>query len=303
MAQLVVGKNRRRLETPEGAPAFLLAEVLGAAVTEARDPEWEALLERRSAQGFDALLLDLLPAGFDPALVNARIHQAEDFGFTVLLGVDEVFDGLAPEAVRVARMVPQMEPSALHLDYATALVADVAADPAAGTAEALDVHPELPLIAIPCHDTGTARTTCRRALWTALLGGSLGGVAYRAEGLWDWRAPGKAVAFPAAEDFVFVRQAVDYFDLTWGEPWDDIVAPACTERGARAMRTSSTALFYLPEAMELDLLGDFSEAFVQAIDLTSGEGTRLDFTWNAGAGISTVPAPPFKEDALYVVRL
>ena len=311
MDRIVIGKNRRRVETEQGMPVFLLADTVWNASSRASDKDWDAYLTRRAAQGFNAVLLDVLPADARPERLAQLAQAALDHGLypilpaasqVELVGADGAaqaveLTGLPAEAPRACR--PSSDASEDELREAQAAQLQVLA------ADELDnALPELPVMSVPALDRpGSERGRLRAALWHALLGGAVAGVAYQALGLWDWSNPALACTYPAAEDYVFAKQAVDYFDLTWGEPWPDILDAAARVVGVAAARTSSTALVYVPTPAPITLLGDFSETFVQAIDLTSGEGTRLDFVRDEAADRSAVPAHPFAHDALYVIRL
>jgi len=311
MDRIRIGKNRRRVETEQGMPVFLLADTVWSASSRASDKDWDAYLTRRAAQGFNAVLLDALPADAQPARLAQLAQAALDHGLYPILPAASQLEfeaddgsvqsleltGLPDEAPRACR--PSADASEEEL--CEAQVAQLQVLSADELAHAL---PDLPVMSVPALDRpGSDRTHIRAALWRALLGGAVAGVAYQALGLWDWTNPAYACTYPAAEDYVFAKQAVDYFDLTWGEPWAEILSTATADAGVAAARTSSTALVYVPNPQPITLRGDFSEAFVQAIDLTSGEGTRLDFVRDEVEDTSSVQAHPFAQDALYVIRL
>lgn len=283
MPKLAVDRAHARLTAEGGLPLFLLADDARAATTRAALSDWHDYLAIRAQQGFNAVLIDAMRTPEQMERVSELVREAEEAGMYLLAWREGSVAQAAPEAPRVLC-------GALPKDF-VANEADMQLCEQDGCASVSGL-PRVRLV--QAHE----RTEARAALWRSILGGAFGGVVFSAFGLVSWDDPNAGLANASSEDFVFAKQAVDYFDLTWGEPWNEELADA---PGAACARTSSTALVYVPSARPIALQGDLTESFVQAIDLTSGEGARLDFTFDGE--LSHVPAHPFVADALYVIRL
>ena len=285
MPSFAVDRKHARLTTAEGMPLFLLVDDVRAATERAALPDWEAYLSIRARQGFNAVLLDALRT---PELLERMaelVAEASERDMYVLAWRDGAIAQAAGDAPRVMCGLPGEGFDDGSADLVLCNAIEVESAKGCG----------LPVVARPSAD---GRAALRAGLWRALLGGAFGGLTFSATGLSSWDDPNAGLADEAANDFAFAKQAVDYFDLTWGEPWGEIVVG---DDEVACARTSSTALLYVPDSREVVLGGDFSEVFVQAIDLTSGEGSRLDFAFDGE--VSRIPAHPFASDALYVIRL